>query len=193
MVLAVLEPGGGCVSGTGQLRRTALPWTGSAEPPPAGTPAGFNLIPKQRERRRANIVCPRGSAETPLVLKPDPGGAGSARRRRHRPPLTGRRGGGRAGADVRRAQTINTGAADVVWETEERGEKKRKKNIYLSYLFSSISSSASSWTCISAARSALPTPCCCPGRMSCLHFSETAPRRDVFLPWSFSLSWRRLL
>lgn len=60
---------------------------------------------------------------------------------------------------------------------QKKTEKELKKNAsYLSFL---TSSSSSSWTCISAARSALPTPCWCPGRMSCPHFSQTAPRRDV--------------
>lgn len=54
-------------------------------------------------------------------------------------------------------------------------KKKQINNTNLPYLSSWISSSASSWACISAGRSAPPTPCRCPGRMSWPEAGRSGP------------------
>lgn len=66
-------------------------------------------------------------------------------------------------------------AARTSTQTNKQGKKKTTNNTNLPYLSSWISSSASSWACISAGRSAPPTPCRCPGRMSWPEAGRSGP------------------
>lgn len=193
--------GTGGAPGTAAPHR-AIPGRGRPSPRPPAPPRGSTSA-QNKERRRANTVRPRGRAALPPPPprpRADPAGGGSARRGKA-PPAPHRPSGQRRGRyrrapcrdnknRSRRCVCRGVSAGDRQKGGEKRKKKEKggaeKKRTNFSYLSSLIASSSFSWTCISAARSALPTPCCCPARMSCLYLSGTAPRRDVFLPRSFS-------
>lgn len=146
--LAALEPSGNTAGGgraPRQIRRTALPRTGPAEPPPTFTPAGFKLSPKQSEEE--SKACPSaGESGAPALSQARPrwwpiGAAVKA------PPAPCRPSGQRQGRCRRAPWTNNkprssrcvcrgVRAGDRQREREKiKGKRNKKRQFLLPFLF----------------------------------------------------------